>query len=212
MARLLLVEDDPTMREIMKLYFEKSHEVSLAEDGISAVKLMNEEFFDIIILDLMLPKLSGNSVAQVANAKGIPVIMVTAKNSENDILNGLKLGAIDYVTKPFSPKVLLAKVENFLKRFSTKPKFPTIDVFSRTLITKDARVALSPTETSLLSEMMKEPGKAFRRKELMSLVWGEQRVSERTVDATVKNLRKKLKNTGVEIRTIVGVGYTVEIK
>ncbi len=212
MARLLLVEDDPTMREIMKLYFEKSHEVSLAEDGISAVKLMNEEFFDIIILDLMLPKLSGNSVAQVANAKGIPVIMVTAKNSENDILNGLKLGAIDYVTKPFSPKVLLAKVENFLKRFSTKPKFPTIDVFSRTLITKDARVALSPTETSLLSEMMKEPGKAFGRKELMSLVWGEQRVSERTVDATVKNLRKKLKNTGVEIRTIVGVGYTVEIK
>ncbi len=212
MARLLLVEDDPTMREIMKLYFEKSHEVSLAEDGISAVKLINEEFFDIIILDLMLPKLSGNSVAQVANAKGIPVIMVTAKNSENDILNGLKLGAIDYVTKPFSPKVLLVKVENFLKRLSTKPKFPTIDVFSRTLITKDTRVALSPTETSLLSEMMKEPGKAFGRKELMSLVWGEQRVSERIVDATVKNLRKKLKNTGVEIRTIVGVGYTVEIK
>ncbi len=212
MARILLVEDDPTMREIMKLYFEKSHDVSLAEDGLLAVKFMNEERFDIIVLDLILPKLSGDSVAQVANAKGIPVIMVTAKNSEADILNGLRIGALDYVTKPFSPKVLLAKVDNFLKRLSNSPKLPTIDIISRTLITKDARVALSPTETSLLSEMMKKPGKAFNRHKLMELVWGRKEVSKRIVDATVKNLRKKLKGTGMEIRTIVGIGYVLEIK
>lgn len=212
MARILLVEDDPTMREIMKLYFEKSHDVSLAEDGLLAVKFMNEERFDIIILDLILPKLSGDSVAQVANAKGIPVIMVTAKNSEADILNGLKIGAVDYVTKPFSPKVLLAKVDNFLKRLPNSPKLPTIDIISRTLITKNARVALSPTETSLLSEMMKKPGKVLNRHELMELVWGRKEVSKRIVDATVKNLRKKLKGTDIEIRTIIGVGYVLEIK
>ncbi len=212
MARILLVEDDPTMREIMKLYFEKSHDVSLAEDGLSAVKLIKKEVFDIIILDLILPKLSGDSVAQIANTKGIPVIMVTAKNSEEDILNGLRIGAVDYVTKPFSPKVLLAKVDNFLRRLPNVPRLPTIDTLSRTLITKNARVALSPTETSLLSEMMKKPGKALDRHELMDLVWGKQEVSKRIVDATIKNLRKKLKGTGIEIRTIIGVGYTVEIK
>ncbi len=212
MARILLVEDDPTIREITKLYFERVHEVLLAKDGIEAVEIMNKNDLDMIVLDLILPKLSGESVAQIAEMKKIPVIMVTAKNAENDILNGLKLGAMDYVTKPFSPKVLLAKVNNFLKRLIKEEKYPFVDRVSRTLFTDDMKIYLSPTETIILDEMMKKTSKVFERKELLDLVWKNQNISTRIVDATVKNLRKKLVNTGVEIHTVFGVGYIVQIK
>lgn len=212
MARVLLVEDDPTIIEITKLYFEQEHEVFLAKDGMEAVESMNKNELDIIVLDLILPKLSGESVAQIAEMKKIPVIMVTAKNAEDDILNGLKLGAIDYVTKPFSPKVLLAKVNNFLKRLTKDEKYPFVDRTSRTLFTRNTKVYLSPTETIMLDEMMKRPSKVFSRKELLNLVWKNQNTSVRIVDATIKNLRKKLANTDVEIRTVFRMGYTVEVK
>ncbi len=212
MARILLVEDDPTIREITKLYFEREHEIFLAKDGMEAIKSMNKNELDIIVLDLILPKLRGEVVAQIAEMKKIPVIMVTAKNAEDDILNGLKLGAVDYVTKPFSPKVLLAKVNNFLKHLAKAEKYPFVDRTSRTLFTRSTKVYLSPIEAIMLDEMMKKTSKAFSRKELLNLVWKNQNISVRIVDATIKNLRKKLINTDVEIRTVFGVGYIVEVK
>ncbi len=212
MARILLVEDDPTIREITKLYLEREHEVLLAEDGVEAIKFINKNELDMIVLDLILPKLSGESVAQIAEMKKIPVIMVTAKNSESDILNGLKLGAVDYVTKPFSVKVLLAKINRFLKNLSKDGKYPFVDRVSRTLFTGNMKVYLSPTESVILDEMIKKPSKVFSRKKLLDLVWKNQNISTRIVDATIKNLRKKLIHTEIEIRTVFGVGYVVEIK
>lgn len=212
MANILIVEDDETISEIMKLYFEKEHTVFLANDGIQAVKIMKEKELDLILLDLMLPKISGETIAQMAINKSIPVMMVTAKNDEEDILNGLKLGAVDYITKPFSPKVLLAKVNNFFERFQKeKRRYPYVDLQMNALVTEGKNVYLSSTESRVLYEMLKEPTKVLSRKELVERVWKGQNISPRIVDATVKNLRKKLKGSHVKIRTVFGKGYHVEV-
>ncbi len=212
MANILIVEDDETISEIMKLYFEKEHTVFLANDGIQAVKIMKEKELDLILLDLMLPKISGETIAQMAINKSIPVMMVTAKNDEEDILNGLKLGAVDYITKPFSPKVLLAKVNNFFERFQKeKRRYPYVDLQMNALVTEGKNVYLSSTESRVLYEMLKEPTKVLSRKELVERVWKGQNISPRIVDATVKNLRKKLEGSHVKIRTVFGKGYHVEV-
>ncbi len=212
MANILIVEDDETISEIMKLYFEKEHTVFLAKDGIQAVKIMKEKELDLILLDLMLPKISGETIAQMAINKSIPVIMVTAKNDEEDILNGLKLGAVDYITKPFSPKVLLAKVNNFFEHFQKeKRRYPYVDLQMNALVTEGKNVYLSSTESKMLHEMLKEPTKVLSRKELVERVWKGQNISPRIVDATVKNLRKKLKGSHVKIKTVFGKGYHIEV-
>ncbi len=213
MATILIVEDDPTIREITKLYFEKEHEVLLAEDGMKAVKIMKENPIDLMILDLILPKISGETLAQIAKNKEIPVIMVTAKNAEEDILNGLKLGAIDYITKPFSPKVLLAKADNFLERFSAKSeKYPYVDLQNNALVLENESIYLSSTEARVLHEMLKNKEEVLSREELLEMVWRGQKVSARIVDATIKNLRKKLKSSPVKIRTVFGKGYRAEVE
>jgi two-component system OmpR family response regulator len=213
MATVLIVEDDPTIREITKLYFEKVHDVILAEDGMEAARAIKEKEIDLVILDLILPKISGETVAQIASCKKIPVIMVTAKNTEEDILDGLRLGAVDYITKPFSPKVLLAKANNFLERlhFSQEKKYPYVDLQNNTLVTEKGTVYLSATEAKVLNELLKNRESVLSREELLKRVWNAQKVSVRIVDATVKNLRKKLKKSPVKIKTIFGRGYCAEM-
>ncbi len=212
MARILLVEDDPTIREILSLYLSKKYEVCLVSDGIEAAKKIRSEEFDLILLDLMLPGMSGETLAQIADTNGIPIMMLTAKSSEEDILNGLTLGAVDYITKPFSPKILMVKIENFLKRFSKDEQLPKLSPISRMLTTKNGKIYLTPTETRLLDEMLERSDKVFSREELIDIAWKDKKCSVRIVDATIKNLRKKLDGSEVGIKTVVGVGYTLEVK
>ncbi len=208
MAKILLVEDDKTMGEILSLYLGKQHEVVLIKNGIEAAKVVKEGNFDLLLLDLMLPGLTGETVAQMANLKGIPFIIVTAKNSEEDILNGLKLGAIDYITKPFSPRVLVAKIENFFARGTRISKL-NLHLNERELITDKKKLYLTPTEAKLINFMLQNRGKICKRKELLNVAWEGKR-SERIVDATIKNLRKKLEGSGIKIKTVIGLGYTIE--
>ncbi|MGC8544674.1 response regulator transcription factor [Athalassotoga sp.] len=208
MAKILLVEDDRTIGEILSLYLGKQHEVVLVDDGIEAAKIVKEDNFDLLLLDLMLPGLTGETLAQLASLKGIPFIIVTAKNSEEDILNGLKLGAIDYITKPFSPRILVAKVENFFSRDSKTSKL-NFHLNERELVTDKKKVYLTPIEAKLINFMLKNRGSICKREELLSIAWEGKR-SERIVDATIKNLRKKLEGSGIKIKTVVGLGYTIE--
>ncbi len=207
MARLLFVEDDPTIRKITSLYLSEKHEVILACDGLEAMEKMKSYDFDLIILDLILPKISGETVAQFAKTKGVPFLMVTAKNAEEDILDGLKLGAIDYITKPFSPRVLVAKIDNFLHRLPRKKLH--LDLMACELITKDSTITLTKKEAFLLNELLSAPNSTLTREELLERVWKGEKVSKRIVDATVKNLRKKLQNSPVKLITIFGKGYKV---
>lgn len=212
MARILLVEDDPTIREILNLYLSKRYGVCLVSDGLEAAREIRDREFDLILLDLTLPGMSGETLAQIADARGMPVMMLTAKSSEEDVLNGLTLGAVDYITKPFSPKILMAKIENFLKRFSKEEHTIRLSAISRTLTTTKGQIYLTPTETRLLDEMLQRSGRVFSREELIDLAWKDKECSVRIVDATIKNLRKKLDGSELEIKTVVGVGYTLEVK
>ncbi len=207
MAKILLVEDDRTIGEILSLYLGKQHEIVLVDDGIEAAKIVKDGDFDLLLLDLMLPGLTGETLAQIANLKGIPFIIVTAKNSEEDILNGLKLGAVDYITKPFSPKILVAKIENFFARDLKSPRL-NLHLNERELITSKKKVYLTPIEAKLIDFMLKNRGKICKREELLD-IWEDKR-SERIVDATIKNLRKKLEGSGIRIKTVIGLGYTIE--
>ncbi len=208
MAKILLIEDDRTIGEILSLYLGKQHEIVLIDDGIEAAKIVRDGDFDLLLLDLMLPGLTGETLAQMANLKGIPFIIVTAKNSEEDILNGLKLGAVDYITKPFSPRILVAKVENFFARDLRAQKL-NLHLNERELITDKKKVYLTPIEAKLIDFMLKNRGKVCKRKELLDIAWENKR-SERIVDATIKNLRKKLEGSGIKIKTVIGLGYTIE--
>jgi len=208
MAKILLVEDDRTIGKILSLYLGKQHEVVLVDDGIKAAKIVKEDNFDLLLLDLMLPGLTGETLAQLANLKGIPFMIVTAKNSEEDILNGLKLGAIDYITKPLSPRILVAKVENFFSRDSKTSKL-NFHLNERELVTDKKKIYLTPIEAKLINFMLKNRGSICKREELLSIAWEGKR-SERIVDATIKNLRKKLEGSGIKIKTVVGLGYTIE--
>lgn len=207
MERILIVEDDKSIGEILSLYLKRKYDVFLLDDGMEAAKIIKKEKFDLILLDLMLPNISGETIAQMADLSKIPVMIITAKSSEEDVLKGLRLGVVDYITKPFSPKILLAKIDNFFSRM--KNTNIDLEIDERSLIVKGERVYLTPIESKLVDFLIKNYGKICKREELLKAVWNGER-SERIVDATVKNLRKKIKGSGVEIKTVMGLGYTIE--
>ncbi len=207
LKKILIVEDDKSIGDILNLYISKKYDTILVNDGMEAARIIKKERLDLILLDLMLPNISGETLAQMADLNGIPVIIITAKNSEEDILNGLKLGAIDYITKPFSPKVLLAKIDNFFSRMMNN-MFDFEDE-GRSLTIDGKKIYLTPVESKLLRFLINNYGRVCKREELLVAVWNEER-SERIVDATVKNLRKKIRGSGIEIKTVMGLGYTIE--
>ncbi|BBJ27940.1 transcriptional regulatory protein WalR [Athalassotoga saccharophila] len=207
LERILIVEDDKSIGDILNLYLSKKYDTVLVNDGMEAARIIKKERFDLILLDLMLPNISGETLAQMADLSRIPVIIITAKSSEEDILNGLKLGVIDYITKPFSPKILLAKIDNFFSRMRNN----VVDLGDdgRSLIIGGKKIYLTQVESKLLNFLIKNYGRVCKREELLMAVWNGER-SERIVDATVKNLRKKIKDSGIEIKTVMGLGYTIE--
>ncbi len=221
---ILVVEDDKKISRVVKVYLEgEGYRVVTAENGRDALSAALKEIPTLVILDLMLPDMSGEEVCQELREMGdFPIIMVTAKSSENERVAGFALGADDYVVKPFSPKELVARVRAVLKR-SPKHEFHsaeqmsfnggmlTIDPRSYEVNKKGLSLTLTPTEFKILSVLSHAPGRVFTRGELVESALGYQFEGyERSIDAHIKNIRQKIEDdpkSPMLIHTVYGVGY-----
>jgi DNA-binding response OmpR family regulator len=222
--KILVVDDEPKIVEVVKSYLENSgYQVFEAENGKQALEIFEKVHPSLVILDLMMPEISGEEVCRkLRKISRTPVIMLTAKVEEDDLVGGLKLGADDYVTKPFSPRELLARVEALLRRTSQEAVPLTdflsynqddlnIDSLKHEVRKNGAPVNLTPNEFTLLMTLIKFPQKAFTREELVSLVLGDDYDGfDRTIDAHIKNLRQKIETDPKipkYILTVHGIGY-----
>ncbi len=213
--RILLVEDDPKTREMIALYLQREgYDVATAEDGVRALEVAKEREPHLVVLDLMLPRMDGLAVCRaLRESPFVPgIIMVTARTTEEDKLTGLDLGADDYVTKPFSPRELMARVRAVLRRAAEDDVVEiagiTIDRVRREVRAGESEVLLTPTEYRLLDALATAAGRTFTRQELVDRAFGEDYDGlDRTVDVHIKNLRRKLGAAGEAIATVFGVGY-----
>jgi DNA-binding response OmpR family regulator len=220
---LLIVEDEYRMRHLLSDYFKREgFNVVEAENGVDALEKFKDKI-DLIILDIMMPLLDGWSVCQtIRNTSDVPIIILTAKSEEGDKLMGYELGADDYITKPFSPKVLVAKVKALLKRAEGISGKQSILIDVDGLIINDTAhevivdgeyLNLSPKEFDLLLYLVRNRGVALSRDKILDNVWGYGYYGDlRTVDTHIKRIREKLKEKGDIITTIRGSGYKLEIK
>ncbi len=216
MAKFLIVDDEEGIRQIIREYCEfEGHDAVDAVDGIDAVMKARETDFDMIIMDAMMPKLDGfSAVKEIRKTKSTPVIMLSARVEEYDKLHGFDMGVDDYVTKPFSPKELMARAAAIMRRGAIaddKMTFGnlTIDFAGRTVFIAGKRLQMTPKECELLFLLARNNGKAFSRQELLDKIWGfDYYGDERTVDTHVKMLRKSL-GAGFrdKIVTVRGMGY-----
>jgi two-component system, OmpR family, alkaline phosphatase synthesis response regulator PhoP len=221
MKTILVVEDDRQIAEIARDYLQHAgFAVAAAGDGLEALRLVQERRPDLVVLDLGLPKLDGLEVAKQLRRQGaIPIIMLTARVEESDRLAGLDVGADDYVSKPFSPRELVARVRAVLRRVESAA--PGQGVFSRADLTFDPRcmtisrggtpIELTATEFQMLATMARQPGRVFTRAQLLDAVRGTEVDSfERAIDTHIKNIRRKLEPDPRRPRyllTIYGMGY-----
>jgi two-component system phosphate regulon response regulator PhoB len=220
--KVLIVEDERSLTDVLVYNLEREgYEVSVSHDGRDGLRKAQTLLPDVLILDLMLPGLSGLDICKdlKSNAKtaAIPILMLTAKSEETDQIVGFAVGADDYVTKPFSTKVLMQRVRALMRR-KTMPEQQDGDVISFGKLKVDKRshkvtlgsqsLDVTPTEFRLLETLVRQPGRAFTRHDLMDSAIGDGAiVLERTIDVHVKSLRKKLGATGDYIETVRGIGY-----
>ena len=223
--KALVVEDDKNIAELVRLYLEKDgFEVSHAADGGEGVEMFRAFSPDLVLLDIMLPVLDGWAVLREIRAAGsTPVIMLTAKSETPDKVSGLEMGADDYITKPFEPKELIARVHAVLRR-SDDPEVKksnrieydklSVDLDSYVLIVDGKRVDTPPKELELLFHLASYPNRVFTRNQLLDEVWGFDYFGDsRTVDVHIKRLREKLVGVSDQwtVRTVWGVGYKFEV-
>lgn len=222
-STVLIVEDDPHAVELVRLYLDRDgHWVLTAVDGIDGLRQAREARPDLVVLDVMLPGLNGLEVCRTLRAESqVPIVMLTARVEEEDRLTGLDLGADDYVTKPFSPRELAARVRAVLRRSARNESDAGVGELTyrqvrlklqeRTVHVGDTPVRLTPTEFLLLALMMREPGRVFTRDLIIERAFGyDFEGFDRTVDAHVSSLRRKLEAGSDKVRyihTIYGVGY-----
>ena len=224
-ARLVVVEDEQDLQDLMRYHLEREgYAVTSALSGDRALKIIRAEPPDLIVLDLMLPGMDGLEVCRALKADaataGIPIVMVTAKSEEADIVTGLELGADDYVVKPFSPRVLLARVRAVLRRRAgggDAAEPDDVDITIRNLVIRPERhevlvqgrpVDLTATEFRLLQLLASKPGRVFPRQQIIETIHGKfAAVTDRSVDVQVVMLRRKLEEAGQDIQTVRGVGY-----
>lgn len=221
-GRVLVVDDDLTIRDVVRRYLERDgHQVIVAGDGETALTLAGRDEPDLVVLDLMLPGIDGLQVCRTLRSRSaVPVVMLTALGEESDRIVGLQLGADDYVTKPFSPAELALRVTSVLRRSraATIPAQPevladgelSVDVAARRATWGGAGLALTGREFDLLVFLMRHPGTAFSRSELLQQVWGWSFGDHSTVTVHVRRLREKLAPGSVppaRIVTVWGVGY-----
>ncbi len=221
MPKILIVDDEKMIRNVVKEYAEfEGYETKEAEDGMEAVEICRKEDFDMIVMDIMMPRLDGYSaIKEIRKTKQIPVIMLSARGEEYDKLFGFEIGADDYVVKPFSPKELLARIKAVLKRASAAQQKPDvicyegleINVAGREVTVDGAVASLTPKEYDLLFYLVRNKGIALSREKLLEEVWGYDFYGDdRTVDTHIKMLRNSLGEYRKFIRTLRGMGYKFE--
>jgi DNA-binding response OmpR family regulator len=223
METVLIIEDDPTMLIGLRDNFEfKGYKALTAADGEKGLKAALNSKPDLIILDIMLPKINGYEICRLIREEklAMPIIMLTAKGEESDIVLGLNLGADDYVTKPFSIKELLARAAAFLRRAKQEVQDAyefggfRLDISARRLTRKNKGIELSPKEFNLLEYFIKKPGRALTRDEILNAVWGyDCVVTSRSIDRFVTTLRNKIEPDPARpifIQTIRQIGYRFE--
>ena len=221
MSTILIIEDEPELVKVLRDYLEKAgFKVETASRGDTGLSIWEHKHPDLVLLDLNLPGMDGLDVAREIRRKAdTPIIMLTARVEEMDQLIGLELGADDYITKPYSPRLVVAKVRAVLRRVGNAVSAPTIlraadveiNVDAHTVSRAGEDIELTPTEFSLLTAMVSQPGRAYSRLQLLEATQGSAYEGyERTIDAHIKNLRAKLepdpKNPRY-IETVFGVGY-----
>ncbi|MFE8014019.1 response regulator transcription factor [Streptomyces antibioticus] len=228
-ARVLVVDDDPTVAEVVAGYLDRAgYTVDRADDGPTALTRAAAHRPDLVVLDLMLPGMDGLEVCRRMRGHGpVPVIMLTARGDEEDRILGLEVGADDYVTKPFSPRELVLRVESVLRRARPRPHPAeatadagilsagglTVDPAARRVTRDGTELALTLREFDLLSFFLRHPGRAFGREDLMREVWGWDFGDLSTVTVHVRRLRGKVEDDPARprlIRTVWGVGYRFE--
>ena len=222
-STILIVEDDPHTVEVVQLYLRRDgHTVLTAFDGIEGLRLAREEGPDLVVLDLMLPGMNGLEVCRSLREESqVPIVMLTARVEEDDRVLGFELGADDYVTKPFSPRELAARIRAVLRRTAQEGEDNgtsqltyagiAVDTEWRTALVDDAAVKLTPTEVRLLTLLVRHPGTVFSREQIINRVFGYDFDGfDRTVDTHISSLRRKLEDAGGGrnfIHTVYGVGY-----
>jgi len=224
---VLIVEDEPPLVELLSYNLEKAgFQIHIARDGEEALLAVEERKPDLILLDWMLPYVSGieicRRIRRNPETRNVPIIILTARGEEDDRIRGLEAGADDYVVKPFSPSELVARVRAVLRR--TRPAFDkdsltygdiTMDLTTHRVSRNDEPVDLGPTEFRLLRFMMEHPGRVFSREQLLDSVWGHDTYIEpRTVDVHIRRLRKAMNLPGTTdlIRTVRSAGYALDLK
>jgi DNA-binding response OmpR family regulator len=229
MGRVLVVEDEADLNDLIARQLrQEGHEVLQAFDGLAGLQMVESAKLDLVILDWMLPKLDGLVVARrIRERHVVPILMLTARGEETDIVLGLEVGADDYLTKPFRIRELLARVRAILRRVelhrtapaAVVPEAPPIiemgpiqlSLEMRTAHVEDEELDLTPKEFDLLAMFIQNPGRAFSRDYLLERIWGDDVfVTDRTVDTHVQRLRKKLGDRADLIRTVWGIGYKLQ--
>ena len=220
-TKILIVDDEKKIVDIVKAYLEKeNYLVFVAHDGAAALEMVNDINPDLIILDLMLPKISGWDVCRhLRSGSNVPIIMLTARDEVSDKIVGLELGADDYITKPFNPSELVSRVRAILRRsisgnqIKSKIKIGhlTIDVEKRVIYYEDKIIELTATEFDIIKMLAESPGRVYSRMQILDKIQGDTYEGyERTIDSHIKNLRKKIEpnpDRPVYIITVYGVGY-----
>jgi two-component system, OmpR family, response regulator ResD len=224
-SRILVVDDDHALAEIVVGYLTRAgHEATATDNGRTALDLVAAAPPDLIVLDLMLPEVDGLEVCRQVRAThpGLPIVMLTALGEAEDRIAGLEVGADDYVTKPFSPRELVLRVDSVLRRATKTESAPavltagaiTVDTHAHRACRDGAELALTVRELDLLTFLMANPGRAFNRAELMQQVWGWTYGDQSTVTVHVRRLREKVEDDPTNptlIRTVWGIGYRLEL-
>lgn len=225
--RIFVVDDEPDILELIALNLKKAgYEVDKFSEAGPMLAMLNKKVPDLLILDLMLPDHDGLDVCKtLKNDKkypDFPIIMVTARTEELDVVLGLELGADDYISKPFAPRELVARVKAVLRRNKPPAARPsktitigdilTIDTARYEVLVKDEKIPLTATEFSILKFLAEKPGWVFSREKILAALWGDEKdVFDRTVDVHIKNLREKLGPAGDLIKNVRGVGYKISL-
>lgn len=219
--KVLIVDDEERIREVIREYVEfEGGEADEAADGMEAVKLCRERDYDVVVMDVMMPRLDGfSAVKEIRKSKNVPVIMLSARGEEYDKLFGFEIGSDDYVTKPFSPKELMARIHAVIKRSRVGDSLRDvydfeglkIDIKGRNVYVDGEKAEMTPKEYELLFYFVSNQGVALTREQLLNKVWGYDFYGDdRTVDTHVKMLRGNLKEYRKFIVTLRGLGYKFE--
>jgi two-component system, OmpR family, alkaline phosphatase synthesis response regulator PhoP len=221
---ILVVDDEPGILELVRVYLEKEGwQVILARDGAQAIKRIEQDIPELVVLDVMLPEINGFDVCKRLRSQGneVPIIMLTARDDDIDKILGLELGADDYLTKPFNPRELVARIKAILRRGEKlvdlnqkliKAGDLSLDLARREVRFRDATIELRTQEFEVLKVLAEHPGWVFSREKLLSLAWGFDFLGQtRTVDVHIAQIRKKLDGCALSIESVTGIGYKLVV-